>query len=76
MRVVVAEGLLGENSSAGIAKYLNTMSMRTAITECVCDPCIQLTELRRVQSGKKLYFFPLLVTAGLYNIVNFQSLER
>lgn len=48
MRVVVAEGLLGENSSIGIPKYWDTMSMRTAITECVCDPCIQLTELRRV----------------------------
>lgn len=74
MRVVVAEGLLEENSSAGIAKYLNTMSMRTAITECVCDPCIQLTELRRVQSGKKLYFFPLLQLQQDYITLSVSSL--
>lgn len=53
------------------------MSMTTAITECVCDPGIQLTERRRVIVRKKALFFPpTTVRAGLYNIVNFQSLER
>ena len=53
------------------------MSMRRAITECVCDPGIQLTELRRVIVRKKaLFFSPTTVRAGLYNTVNFQSLQR
>lgn len=59
-----------------LAKYLNMISTGTAITECMCDQCIQLTELGEYNQENSFVLFPTTVpvTSRRYDMVNLQLL--